>query len=167
MVCNKGGNVSKLTSLVLLIPLVLVGCGIKPLDDLFNHDKGYTGTRHPTDLVFNSYLDILRSNGISTNTSVIFSTRNEGIAGTCTIYTNYRIIEIDKEYWENSTDTYRLELLAHEFGHCDYDLGHDDDETDSESPCHADSIMNPYNWGGSCFYNAETGQIDNYYLDIF
>ena len=158
------------TNYLLLFTVIFSGCGIKPFDDLIKK-KGPSTDRHTTDPAFYKYVDILKANGISTNTPVIFSKREDGVAGTCTKWTDgYKEIQIDPTYWNSlagGQESYRMQLLAHEFAHCDYGLEHDDREVDSNSPCYSDSIMKSYNFGGTCFYDSVTESISNYYLSIF
>ena len=149
---------------LLLLSLNLVSCS-QIIDDLIKKD-GPAPRRNTSDPKFDKYLEILRSNGISTNTPVIFSSRNSGIAGTCTIWSDgYREIQIDPNYWSRIGESYKIELLAHEFGHCDYNLGHDNSY--GNGPCGPDSIMYDTNFGGSCFYDSIRELINNDYLGIF
>ncbi len=145
--------------LLLTLTLNLVGCGKNLLKDLFDHDTPYNGTRHTTDPIFIDYLDQL---DMSHHTPIIFNARGEGIAGTCTKWDNYRVIEIDREYWDTRGDTYRLELLAHELGHCDYNLPHNNDTfLDNTLTC-PESVMMGINFGGSCWTNNF-----DHYMSIF
>jgi hypothetical protein len=84
---------------------------------------------------------------------IIFKARAVGIAGSCTTWSDgYKEIQIDPTYWDEMDRTYKLELLAHEVGHCDYGLDHNDgrfiDKDYLDCPT---SIMNSYNFGGDCF----------------
>lgn len=125
--------------------LCLVGCGIPPFDDIIKKD-GSPYERHTTDPVFHEYLDQLP---LRSNVPIIFEKRDKGIAGTCTKWTDgYREIQIDKDYWEQIDEAHRLELLAHEIGHCDYDLEHNNEMSEDNCPM---SIMYDTNFGNPCF----------------
>lgn len=46
------------------------------------------------------------------------------VIGFC--YTEAKVIEIKRSFWDKSTDTTRTSLLFHELGHCDLNRLHDD-----------------------------------------
>ena len=103
--------------------------------------------RRKTDARFNSYLKQLP---MTHRTPIVFGdTGNKNWAGVCNKYkaAKYREIVISEKYWKKMTNNQRLELLAHELGHCDYDLDHN---TLRLNLCPA-SIMYPKVFGGSCF----------------
>lgn len=117
-----------------------------------------------TDLVFKPYLEEL---SISTITPIAFKDLPQGLGAQCNIYDNgySREILVDRTYWDTISDSYRLVLIAHEIGHCDYNLPHVEGTQDllieyptgvftKECPL---SIMQASNWGGICW--------DQYKLD--
>jgi hypothetical protein len=131
----------------ILLLLSLTGCGkILPFNDFIDGgDKPYDVAT--TDPVFYSYLEQLP---MTVNTPIYFKDQEDGIAGTCWKWSSgYREIQIDRKYWNSASDSYRLELLAHEIGHCDYNLGHNDNLIVGK--CGYESVMYPYNFGGDCF----------------
>lgn len=142
--------------LLILLSLTLVGCGKSALNDLINNYTEYEDQPHTTDPAFFEYIDWL---DLDRSTPIIFNDREKGISGTCTTYTNYKVIEIDPEYWDTATTNQRLELLAHEIGHCDYNLDHNTNIL--EDGCY-ESVMYPVNFGGYCWDKHEEN-----YLSIF
>lgn len=123
---------------------ILIGCAVPSTKDVIRKKPPYVV--HETDPVFYEYLDKLP---LKNNTPIIFSDRKEGVAGTCTMWSDgYREIQIDPKYWNKIDRSHRLQLIAHEIGHCDYDLDHDDSMSEDNCPM---SAMNGTNFGGECF----------------
>jgi len=134
---------------IVMVALLLVACGKEAYDDLI-HEEHAPGEIRVTNYIFKSYLKRLPIKSI---TPIIFKVRPIGIAGTCSIWSNgYREISIDPNYWVNATDAARLEILAHEIGHCDYNLDHNNEVViDKElGECPA-SVMNDTNFSDPCF----------------
>lgn len=49
---------------------------------------------------------------------------NEDWVGVCVIGQGTRKIKIDIDYWYRASEELRTQIIYHEFGHCDLDLGH-------------------------------------------
>ena len=140
-----------------IILTLLVSCG---------HESGEYPT---TDPVFKPYLEEL---SISTITPITFQDLPQGLGAQCNIYDDgySREILVDRTYWDTIPDSYRLVLIAHEIGHCDYNLPHVEGNQDllieypsvvNTSKCPL-SIMQESNWGGICW---DQYKLD--YLSIF
>ncbi len=137
----RGGHVLFL----LLLSTLLLGCGSVSLRDMIYEDDDST-TIHTTNPVFHKYLDKLP---IRTKTPVIFKTKKGNTAAVCAIRTDgYREIQVDPRYWSKYGDSDRLELLAHEIGHCDYDLPHNNNKMGNGCPL---SVMHDTVFGDPCF----------------
>lgn len=67
--------------------------------------------------------------------SITFSLLSGDNVGECTTYLVRRKIEIDKNYWNNSSIETKRQLMFHELTHCVLDMDH----VNSES-----NYMNPY-----------------------
>lgn len=141
---------------IILSMIFLNSCGVMEIDVFDLRDKFYKKPNHVTNFEFYKYLDILN---INRSTPIIFNKRKNGVVGTCTKYSNYRVIEIDPISWENLPDSNRLALLAHEIGHCDYNLEHNTNIL--ENGCF-ESVMYPSNFGDNCWSDYK-----NYYMEIF
>ena len=130
---------------ILLCLILLASCGQGPLKDLF-HKEGNPPQTNTTDPAFHEYIDQLPT---GSRTSIIFGARAVGVAATCTKWSSgYKEIKVDRTYWNKISDLHRLELLAHEVGHCDYNLPHNNSLLASGCPV---SIMYDTNFGGDCF----------------
>lgn len=139
--------------LILLTLFNLVSCG--KIEDLI-HKKGKPPQRHTTDPHFKYYTDQLQ---MTVNTPIIFGVLDSKIAGTCTKWSSgYREIKINREYWNKISESHRLELLAHELGHCDYNKPHNNTTQDG---CPV-SVMYDTNFGDPCFSNNY-----NHYMNEF
>lgn len=80
--------------------------------------------------------------------NAVFGDTKAPIVGQCTTYSDgRRDIEIDKEFWDQSDDLAREELIYHELGHCAMGLGHDNSSLPDGCP---KSIMNEYTLG-ACY----------------
>lgn len=140
---------------IVLALVILSGCSRGPLKDVFFR-RGVPQHISTTDHAFYEYLDQL---SMMSYTPIVFrSIEKEDTAATCDKWkSGYKEIRIDPEYWQKVDDSNRLALLAHEIGHCDYNLDHDDnlmvDENYRECPV---SVMNSTNFGDPCF-------TDNFY----
>lgn len=145
-----------------LLVLSYVSCGHNGalLNDLINDGEGgpdYTATTNP---VFVEYLVEL---GLESTTPVIFSDLSKSKATTAAVCvkwnSGHKEIRVRKNYWDTIDRKHRLSLLAHEIGHCDYDLDHNDEILEDGCPA---SIMASMNFGGSCFKKHY-----NYYMEEF
>lgn len=102
--------------IAMLLMLVLCACGRQEIQpDFLPYIEHITSdlNRHGRTLIVSS--------------SIQFGTANAGAGATC--FSNWgkssRII-IDKDNWDEITDSDRYWLLVHEIGHCEYGLGHTD-----------------------------------------
>lgn len=57
--------------------------------------------------------------------------------------TSYRQIVIKKDYWDEASESEKINLIFHEFGHCDLDRNHDEIENNGKP----ESLMYPINYG--------------------
>lgn len=104
----------------------------------------------------NSYL-ALKGGPLTFNVDMVFATQSDGIVGMC-IYGDFRIIEIDPDYWFNrASEQYKTNIIFHELGHCDLNRDHDKKRLSNGKP---KSIMWPY-----LFDLA--GEEDYYYAELF
>jgi hypothetical protein len=146
-------------TLTLLTLLAITGCGtLLDLNDRF-HRGVASDHRNTTDSTFQEYLDEL---GLTTDSVIIFKKQKDGIAGSCTTWSDgYKEVQIDPDYWNSywTTRAEQLELIAHELGHCDLGLGH---TTAKRSDGCAESVMYPSNFGNPCFDKHKSD-----YLSIF
>lgn len=112
-------------SLITIVVLFMLGCGerfihvepetVKYIERYSIYKVQYTGK------VYNGRV------------STYFVNLKDDTAGFCSGDKNGPYILIDREYWDNVTDSDREVLLLHELGHCDLGLGHS----------HQDTIMEP------------------------
>lgn len=153
-------NLKNLTHYLILVELgLIISCG-HIINDLI-YKKGSPRITRTTDIVFQKYLDQLP---LSSHTPIVFEDKTNNIAGTCTSWSDgYSEIQIDRTYWNKINDMLRLELLAHEIGHCDYGLMHNDNLKPNGCPV---SVMYSTNFneinGVNCFENDF-----NYYMEQF
>jgi hypothetical protein len=125
----------------ILILVILSACGQLP--------------QRSTDKDFIPYVErFVVATGIIPDISISFNALS-GYVGVCKIYNNgQRRIEIDREYWDNSGDLVKEELLFHELGHCILNRKHDETMTTHSDYRHRfpNSIMYPYIIGYTPFY---------------
>lgn len=117
-----------------------------------------------TDPVFIQYIERFENDTQRTVTVPITFMSNKEYAGWCKTYSNgYRLIEIDHEYWQNSDDLAKEQLIYHELGHCVLNRGHSNTlvphpEYGYNIP---NSIMYFRAFGGSLFY----GDYRSHYIE--
>jgi len=97
---------------------ILIGC-----------TAGFTSINNTNiDPAFNKYIvnyQKLKHGYINKQISMLFSTLPGHTIGLCTIYDNgERYIQIDPEFWFNTTDNDKQTLIFHELGHCDLNRNH-------------------------------------------
>lgn len=142
--------------------LLLTGCG-----------RGFETAKDPrtihgVDPVFVPFVDkylSYKGHGLAHDIPIQFTNLPGNIVGLCTRWsTGWRQIEIDQSYWNYwADDGERLELIAHELGHCDLDRNHVLTEDTNGMPV---SIMYPYVFG-IYPYILGSYSIDNYMNELF
>ena len=139
---------TQLAFLGLLMPLVIVGCGLRIFDVKKRYD---TPNKHVTDETFRdniSTFESYRSNIVTT--PIIFDDNmSDSIGGVCTKWLRskkivYREITINTEYWDSISEAQQQQLIDHELGHCELNRGHNDEKLENDQPA---SIMNSYVFG--------------------
>jgi hypothetical protein len=100
------------------------------------------------------------------NIEITFKDLKDSIAGICYYYgsgSSMNYIEIDKEIFSNYNDLGREELIFHELGHCIFDREHSDQRMNSKGYSVPDSIMYPYTFGDSWYYEQN---LTHYYDEL-
>ena len=98
------------------------------------------------------------------NIEIRFKDLKDSTAGICYYYesgSSMNYIEIDKEIFSNYSDLGREELVFHELGHCIFDRDHSTQRINYGGYSVPDSIMYPYTFGDSWFYEKNLA----YYYD--
>jgi hypothetical protein len=88
------------------------------------------------------------------------------IAGVCYSYESnpdWNYIEIDKDYYDMYSNTEKEELIFHELGHCIFNRDHTTERMMYKSYSVPISIMYPYMFGGSWFYEQN---LTHYYDEL-
>lgn len=141
----------------ILFPL-FVSCGKSDFLNMKGEPK-----KHDTEKVFLDYVKNFEQINGKIKTSIIFGNLESPKVGICKKWNNssYREIQIDREYWNNTNELAREQLLMHELGHCELNLNHKDSFLDNNCPS---SVMRSYT-----FFNSELNNCFEpnfkYYLD--
>lgn len=102
---------------------------------------------------------------VKVNVSIQFTDDISGnTVGVCHIFTNNNPsnwIEIDKSYWEGLDYYGKQQLIYHELGHCVFGYGHDESFVNIDGYEIPKSIMHPYCFGFSWYYEEYL----SYYLE--
>lgn len=113
--------------ILLLTLLLLTSCG-KVINDVLVKDN--EPDHHETHPDFYPYIDLFEKYYGQIKTPIIYGNAkdNQSWVGVCTKWSNsnYTEITIDKEYWDNASETAREQLILHELGHCEFNKGHND-----------------------------------------
>lgn len=67
------------------------------------------------------WLSLAKDNGLTFKHTVTIGIKNIGhdyIVGLCTYGPNFREIDIDRKYWDSSTESGKIALIYHELAHC-------------------------------------------------
>ena len=85
--------------------------------------------------------------------SLVFAETLEGdTVGLCEVFYSVnltiKVITISKEYFDQVQESQRWALLLHEYGHCTFDLAHNDSRLGDSCPA---SIMNPTVIPAKCY----------------
>ena len=88
---------------------------------------------------------------------VKFQTLKAPTVGECVRGGGMPLIYLDPDFWDNSYDWKREQLMFHELGHCILDRPHTDQKLEDGCPI---SIMDPYVIGESCYLSHR-----NYYFE--
>tara|TARA_B100001094_G_scaffold65503_2_gene61583 strand:+ start:367 stop:918 length:552 start_codon:yes stop_codon:yes gene_type:complete len=121
--------------LLTLISIVLMGCGTEPKDRRVYYDP-FANFDYALQEFIKDYDDhanglfsseILASVTIVPSILVFDANRQPitGVVGVCRILGTHRSIQIDKTYFDKSSDIERRGLIWHELGHCVQLRGHD------------------------------------------
>lgn len=102
--------------------------------------KRYAPVSHDKSIIpyTQEFLEAASDRGVASklgNISLKFTdSKNRSVLGTCTImykmdwqmkkYEYGRKIEVDREHWENASDSQRMQLITHEMGHCSLNRDH-------------------------------------------
>lgn len=142
----------------LLFLLLLVSCGKNDFLNMQGEPK-----KHNTDKTFLDYVKNFESINGKIKSSIIFGDLKSPQVGVCKKWNNssYREVEIDRNFWNNSSDEKREQLILHELGHCELNLNREDSFLDDNCPA---SVMRSY-----VFFDHEINNcfVPNfkYYLD--
>lgn len=151
---------------LLIVALFIIGCGSKPKDH-FRHVPSPAPFKYSLEAEFIPYyerftdvykVDVKYVAGWFADTN----SHSENAVGICYSYTDgSRRIEIDPDYWANSSDDGKEQLMFHELGHCALNLDHNETTIDLKNygiiPA---SIMWPYTFGENWYY----AELKDYYL---
>lgn len=147
---------------LITLAIVLSGCGSAELrDHVTSAPKPF---KHSIEAELEPYWERFSelTNARSKHVAGFFKTLESPTVGLCTSYTDgSRKIEIDPQFWQDSTPLGKEELVFHELGHCALNLGHNDELIDLKDygtiPA---SIMYPYVFGEASYYE----QFRDYYV---
>lgn len=130
----------------LLMILTIISCGS---ESDFRHLESDSDprTEQGVDPLLQEYIDSFeRDYGVEIDFPVVFSKRDIGVVGTCTVWNKkYKQVDIDPDFYDKYKDDHYVihQLIYHELGHCELNLGHVEGYIDK---CPV-SIMNPYTFG--------------------
>jgi hypothetical protein len=97
--------------------------------------------------------------GVEVKINIYFDDLKGNTVGTCYTGDEDKIV-LDREFWDQSSDLGREELIFHEFGHCLLGLGHDNTLTVINGKQIPKSIMYPYTIGDNIY-----GEFQQYYRE--
>lgn len=109
----------------------------------------YHGVDERARSLVNEYFWLSKQNNITFThkVSVGFKVLNDGLAvGMCTFGPGWREIDIDSNYWYNSTNTTRLALVFHELTHCYCGRDHDYEEGKKYPETEAARVARALKW---------------------
>lgn len=142
----------------ILFLLTLTACGSgsnQELDYTKITQSDFKRTREPVLEEHLKRFEVLT--GKSTNKlSTKFRSLDELFVGRCLVWTNgERTIEVDPDFWQNSSDSSRENLIFHEAGHCVLNLDHDSEMIQRNTLIIPRSLMYPYVLDGFYEKNVE------------
>lgn len=88
---------------------------------------------------------------------------NPDIVGWCIMYSKPLKIQIDREYFDSSTDLEREQLIFHELGHCVLERDHTKHKDEHKKPM---SIMYPYTLSESTYVSKYREYMDELFSDV-
>jgi hypothetical protein len=108
---------------ILCMSILIVGCGQQP-------QQGDPRSIHGIDPAFQPYVEqfeTILGHSIG-DIPIAFAPQQGDVIGVCELWTNYRDIKIDPNFWNNQggalDNDQRMSLIFHELGHCVLDRGH-------------------------------------------
>jgi hypothetical protein len=140
--------------LIILLCLLMASCG-DGLDDKYVEPQ------------LSEYVEKFRQlYNVPANIEIKFADLEIMIAGVCYSYGNSHednYIEIDRDYFDMYSNIEREELIFHELGHCIFNRDHTTERMMYKSYSVPISIMYPYMFGGSWFYEQN---LTHYYDEL-
>lgn len=145
---------------------VLAGCGQQPMDHFTRVQPA--PFKYSLEAEFVPYYERF-TDVYNVNTKFVagwfadtYTNSGGNAVGICYSYTDgSRRIEIDRDYWNASSDLGKEQLMFHELGHCVFNLDHNETTIDLQNygtiPA---SIMWPYTFGENWYYS----ELKDYYL---
>lgn len=127
---------------------------------------GCAGHQVTNDPVFDNYKRLFEhyaqqeGRNIAAEIPVMFGEMpNEKVVGFCKRNTNPYIV-INKDYWDNTSETSKVVLLLHEFGHCLLNKEHDNRRLGDGCPV---SIMHYAVVTRNCFNKYKESYLEEYF----